>query len=263
MGFIAIPHIEDSEQCYYYHSIDFPDGSSVVGDWDLRNRFDEYTGGVKLKDKVVLDVGTASGFLAFEAEKRGAEVISLDMPVDGDWDVVPGAKSDVVNVEDQLLARLNDANACKRIASIQRMRKGFFYAHSKMNSSVRFYESGIYGLSADVGFVDVSIVGSILLHLRDPFLALQRVASVTKERIVIADLCQAGFVAEIGQRPVLEFLPSASCDNPNAWWRLSPLALTRMLDVLGFSVEFERTSMFLFKGRENRVCTLVARRVRV
>lgn len=263
MGFITVPKVLDSEQCYFYHSMNFPDGSSVVGDWDLRNRFEEYTGEVKLGGKVVLDVGTASGFLAFEAEKRDASVISLDMPVDGDWDVVPCAKNDIVHIEDQLRARLNDRNSSKRISSIQKMRKGYFFAHNKMNSSVRFYESGIYGLSADVGFVDVSIVGSILLHLRDPFLALQRVASVTKERIVIADLCQAGFLAQVGQRPVLEFLPTAECDNPNAWWRLSPSALTRMLDVLGFSVEVEHAGMFLFKGKENRVCTLVARRVRV
>lgn len=198
MGYITIPHIADSEQCYFYHSMNFPDGSSVIGDWDLRDRFEEYTGEVRLGGKVVLDVGTASGFLAFEAEKRGAQVISLDMPVDGDWDVVPFAKNDIVDIEDQLRARLNDANASKRTSSISRMRKGFFFAHSKMNSSVRFYESGVYGLSADVGFVDVSVVGSILLHLRDPFLALQRVASVTKERIVIADLCQAAFLAQVG-----------------------------------------------------------------
>lgn len=263
MGFIAIPVVTENSDCFFYHSMDFPDGTSIVGDWDLRGRFDDYTGHVDLKNKTVLDVGTASGFLAFEAEKRGAQVISLDMPIDGDWDIVPYAKEPVADIEAQLQARLGDKNFNKRTTSIARMRKGYFYAHRKMNSNVRFFESVVYGISEELGFMDVSIVGSILLHLRDPFLALQKVASITKERIVIADLCQQAFVKQANQRPLLEFLPNANLDNPHAWWRLSPIALNSMLGVVGFEVESEQTNTFLFKGRELRVCTQVARRVRV
>ena len=47
--------------------------------WDLRGRFDEYIGGVDVAGKSVLDIGTATGFLSFEAEKRGARVVSFDM----------------------------------------------------------------------------------------------------------------------------------------------------------------------------------------
>lgn len=207
MGFITIPVVTENSDCYFYHSMDFPDGTSIAGDWDLRGRFDDYTGQVDLRNKTVLDVGTASGFLAFEAEKRGAQVISLDMPIDGDWDIVPYAKEPVADVETQLRERLGNKNKNKRTSSIAMMRKGYFYAHRKMNSSIRFFESVVYGISEEVGFVDVSIVGSILLHLRDPFLALQKVASVTKERIVIADLSPLAFVNLANQRPFLEFLP--------------------------------------------------------
>jgi len=51
-----IPAIED---CRFYHAMDLPQLGFVQGAWDLRGRFDEYIGGVGLKDRSVLDVGTA------------------------------------------------------------------------------------------------------------------------------------------------------------------------------------------------------------
>jgi 2-polyprenyl-3-methyl-5-hydroxy-6-metoxy-1,4-benzoquinol methylase len=64
--------------CWFYHTMDLPDVGTVTGSWDLRGRFDEYVGHVPLAGKTFLDVGTASGFLSFEAEKRGADVVSFD-----------------------------------------------------------------------------------------------------------------------------------------------------------------------------------------
>jgi hypothetical protein len=68
-----IPAIED---CKFYHAMDLPQIGFVQGAWDLRGRFDDYIGGVGLKDRSVLDVGTASGFLSFEAEQRGAHPVT-------------------------------------------------------------------------------------------------------------------------------------------------------------------------------------------
>jgi hypothetical protein len=60
--------------------VDFPDGSIAEGHWDIRGRFDEYIGHYPIKGKTVLDVGTATGFLAFSAEKAGAaHVAALDV----------------------------------------------------------------------------------------------------------------------------------------------------------------------------------------
>ena len=63
--------VRDPQDCHWYHTIDPPSGS-VTGEWDLRNRFDDYVGHVDLSGKRVLDIGTASGFLTWEAERRGA-----------------------------------------------------------------------------------------------------------------------------------------------------------------------------------------------
>jgi 2-polyprenyl-3-methyl-5-hydroxy-6-metoxy-1,4-benzoquinol methylase len=68
-----IPSITD---CRFYHAMDLPQIGFVQGGWDLRGRFDDYIGGVRLKDRSVLDVGAASGFLSFEAEQRGARSVT-------------------------------------------------------------------------------------------------------------------------------------------------------------------------------------------
>ncbi|HKP45629.1 MAG TPA: hypothetical protein VJT50_03455, partial [Pyrinomonadaceae bacterium] len=72
--------IEKLEDCFFYHAMDLPKFGLVPAHWDLRGRFDEYTGGIDVRGKSVLDVGAATGFLSFEAEQRGASrVLSFDM----------------------------------------------------------------------------------------------------------------------------------------------------------------------------------------
>ena len=71
-------HVPDIASCCWYHSLDLPEGT-VRGQWDLRGRFSHYVGHVPLGGRRVLDIGTASGFLTWEAEKRGAEVVSFDL----------------------------------------------------------------------------------------------------------------------------------------------------------------------------------------
>src|SRR5687767_13478815 len=67
------------EDCQFYHCMDFPKGESVKGPWDIRGQFEQYIGSYPLAGKTVLDVGTASGFLAFSAEKAGAKVTTLEL----------------------------------------------------------------------------------------------------------------------------------------------------------------------------------------
>src|SRR5215472_7673160 len=71
--------VTDLGECIFYHTMDLPGFGSVRGNWDLRQSFGDYTGGVDFAGKSTLDVGTASGFLSFEAERRGAAaVVSFD-----------------------------------------------------------------------------------------------------------------------------------------------------------------------------------------
>src|SRR6478736_6007586 len=77
------------EDCFFYHTMDVPGYGTIPGPWDLRGHVDAYLGGVDLRGKRVLELGTASGFVCMEMEKRGAEVVAFDLSEDYDQDLVP------------------------------------------------------------------------------------------------------------------------------------------------------------------------------
>ena len=63
----AVPWpVPEKSFCQFYHSMTFPSGDEITGHWDIRGRFDQYIGRYPLRGKTVLDLGTASGFIAFE-----------------------------------------------------------------------------------------------------------------------------------------------------------------------------------------------------
>src|SRR5438876_64896 len=86
--------LNDLADCYFYHSMEIPGYGLVEGPWDLRGGVDDYLGGVDLHDKRVLEIGTASGFLCFTMEGRGAKVVAYDLSEEQSWDVVPYAQYD-------------------------------------------------------------------------------------------------------------------------------------------------------------------------
>ena len=71
--------VTELEECYFYHSMEIPGYGLVEGPWDLRGGVDDYLGGVDLNGKRVLEVGTASGFLCYTMEGRGADVVAYDL----------------------------------------------------------------------------------------------------------------------------------------------------------------------------------------
>ena len=107
----------------------------------------------------------------------------------------------------------------------------WWYLRKAYGHSARAVYAPVYDLPPDLGRYDVSIFGSILLHLRDPFTALEQAASVTDDTIVVVD--RLVVPAEDIDRPVLFWNPTQSA-NPNGWWLLPPGVVTDMLDVLGF-----------------------------
>ncbi len=84
-------HVEDPSDCLFYHVMDLPGIGEVGTGWDLRKTIDSYLGHFKFSGKRALDVGSASGYLSFEMEKRGATVVSFDMDSGSRWNIVPFA----------------------------------------------------------------------------------------------------------------------------------------------------------------------------
>src|SRR4051794_11145058 len=72
--------VADIDRYYWYHAVDLPDGITTPGMYDYRGKLDAFQLPERMDGMSVLDVGSASGFWAFEFERRGAQVTSVDLP---------------------------------------------------------------------------------------------------------------------------------------------------------------------------------------
>jgi SAM-dependent methyltransferase len=240
-------HIADLSDCWFYHSMDLPGIGEVRGQWDLRPTIDAYLGRLDYAGKRVLDVGTASGYLSFAMEGRGAEVVSFDIDSFERRHVVPYAQPRPDGIS-------ADEAAVLMGQELVRLRRGYWLAHRVLGSRARVCYGDISELDADaLGAFDVVILGMVLPHLRDPFAALASVARLRARAIVIAQ-----------QMPQTEeaigyFLPEAGRhDLYDAWWSLSAAGLTRMLGVLGYEVTRAETCQHACPARgdsETEACT--------
>jgi SAM-dependent methyltransferase len=244
--------VTDLSECHFYHCMDLPGYGAVAGEWDLRGGESDYLGAVDFSGKRVLEIGAASGHLTFWMERAGADVVAYDLSPRHSVDVIPYARTDVSALD----ARLAE--------HIDRLNNGFWLAHSVYGSRARLVYGTVYAIPPQVGTFDIGVVGSVLLHLRDPFLALQNVTRHVRETIVVAENTPLfgrlpGAGRALGR--FLYFRPrAAKCDPPVTWWRLSPRAVQEMIAVLGFEHSDVRFHRQLFRGRSRRLFTVIGRR---
>lgn len=200
------------DECYFYHTMDVPGHGTIKGEWDLRGSVDDYLGNFDFKGKRVLDVGAASGILSFHIEKQGAEVISFDLSENFDWDIVPFSENN------------NEIARSERRRHLRRINNGYWLCHQAFQSKAQMVNGVVYNIPHSIGAVDVAVFGSILLHLRDPFLALENAAALAKEAIIVADISPyRKFASKFKRNP--RFMPrSMSPDGiTDGWFRLPPL----------------------------------------
>jgi hypothetical protein len=208
--------VDDLNDCFFYHTIDIPGHGTAFcpWGWDLRGREREYTGGIDFQGKRVLEFGTASGFLCFYMEKQGAEVVACDVCEHDSVDIVPSARCNYRTVE----VTIKDM--------VRQLNNSFWFTHRAFQSKAKVVYSSAYFLPDEVGQFDICTFGAILLHLRDPFRALQKGLERTRETVIIADM-----LPKI-DGPYMEFLPEAG--NLGGWWAISPGILVKMIAELGF-----------------------------
>ena len=225
----------------------------------FKGKEDQYLGNVSVNAKRVLDVGTASGHMCFWMEKMGADVFAYDLSPYDDWDIVPYFNNNLaehVELRRRHLGLINNS---------------FWFAHGILSSKSKVSYGRIYDLPKNLGQFDVVLVGSILLHLRDPFLALQKVSALVSDVLVVTDVMpgQRSFLSKLSNKLLfgkkhrqMEFLPNASTNKPlETWWNLSPELITEFLKVLGFTKI--NTSYHQQKGRKNKtkkMFTIIAKR---
>jgi len=242
--------VERLEDCFFYHAMELPGFGLIPAHWDLRGRFDEYIGGVSLQGKSVLDVGTASGFLSFEAEKRGARrVVSFDQR--------DGAQQKFLPFKHKPYSRDHEKWAAEYRAEIERWKNAYWLAHRLLNSKAEVFYGDIYDLPVGLGPFDVAIVGSVLEHLADPITALASVARVTSETIIIVTpLIDT-------EEPTARFEGRAS--NPDAdftWWVYSLGVYREVFGMLGFEIASVTRAQFyyMYGDRFEERSTIVATR---
>jgi len=165
------------EDCFFYHTLDLPGHGVVRGSWDLRPGIDEYLGSIGLCGKRVLDIGTASGFVCFHMERQGAEVVGYDLSPEH------AHLQNVVVYPHDDLRRL----AAEYSSLIHLVNNGWWLAHGALGSSARMVYGSVYDVPAGIGTVDAAVFGCILLHLRDPFLALASPLRMVRETVVVTE----------------------------------------------------------------------------
>jgi tRNA (mo5U34)-methyltransferase len=202
----------------WYHTLELAPGLETPGWFDLRPVLGGFPLPGSLTGERCLDVGTFDGFWAFEMERRGAaEVVAIDVLDPARWDWPAGSEM------------------ATRAAIGERKARGagFELAHRALGSTVERRELSVYDLDpAEVGRFDLVYVGSLLLHLRDPVGALERVRAVCRGRLVLCDAVDAG-LARLYRRP------AARLDGLGRpwWWKPNPRGLARMVEAAGFDLE--------------------------
>ena len=221
-----------AEDCEFYHTMEVPGHGLVRGQWDLRDGVDAYLGGVDVRGKRVLEVGAADGYLGFQMEERGAEVVGYDLSDRETWDVVPFARTD------------HRAFADSRKGMIRRLNNGYWFCHQAFGSRARIVFGSVYAIPESIGPVDVATFGSILLHVRDPFLALQNALRLTRETAIVTEpIWDPELLQDAKAGPALArhggaamfFAPNHEHTAPlDTWWSHTPDLIRRFLGVLGF-----------------------------
>src|SRR3954463_16061916 len=82
--------LADASRYYWYHAVDLGDGLVTPGIYDYRETISHFGFPENMSGMTVLDVGSATGFFAFEFERRGARVVSTELPSLRDLDRFPG-----------------------------------------------------------------------------------------------------------------------------------------------------------------------------
>jgi SAM-dependent methyltransferase len=187
----------------WYHTINLPAGVTTPGAVDLREVAARMLP-ADLSGKRALDVGTFDGFWAFEMERRGAEVVALDVERVEAAEWPPASRSEMERRAREWGVDLG---------------RGFKLAAELLESRARRVICNVYDLDPEAidGPVDFAFSGAILLHLRDPVRALERVRSVLQPQgeLRLMEPLSLALTVRAPRRPSAVF---RAADSGFGWW---------------------------------------------
>jgi 2-polyprenyl-3-methyl-5-hydroxy-6-metoxy-1,4-benzoquinol methylase len=195
-----------------YHKFDVGSNLVIDGEYDMTKYLHHYGIPEDLTGKTVLDIGTSTGFFAFECARRKAQVTAIDL-----WDGI----------------------------LFNKFREAF-------DLDVRYVQKSIYELDATFGQFDLVICGSLLLHLRDIVGAIERIRSVCQGEAIIATAAMEdgqfddkAYCEFIGSKTI------DKAGEYWVYWRLNATALEKMLLAAGLS-KASRVSQFIVESEPGK-----------
>lgn len=203
----------------WYHTIELPEGVVTPGKYDLRGALRRVPLPASLAGRRCLDIGTHDGFWAFAMERRGAEevvAIDLDDPDAYDWPRPVPALTDEV-----------------RTANAERL-ESFRIAHAALGSSVQRRSLSVYDLSPEaLGRFDFAVIGTLLLHLRDPSRALSAIAGVLDGELLVNDVISLSLTLLRPRTPAAKLM---GVPGLPFWWSPNLAGLRRLVISAGFEI---------------------------
>jgi tRNA (mo5U34)-methyltransferase len=187
----------------WFHSIDLGDGVTTRGaksKADLAVEMD-VTFKHSLVGKSLLDIGAWDGAFTFEAERRGATVTAADGFM---W------------------AGLGWSSKAP-----------FDLAHKAVRSKAKTFVMDVVDMTPRrVGAHDVVLFLGVLYHLQHPLLALERLADITKEMLVVETVTELNDLPF----PAMKFYPRDELDHDASnWCGPNVECVSEMLRTVGFS----------------------------
>jgi tRNA (mo5U34)-methyltransferase len=190
------------ESLNWFHQIDFGDGLLSPGAIKLSKiqRCNEIIfGRVDVTGKSVLDIGCWDGAYSVEAVKRGASrVLATDHYV---WHSIAD-------------------------------RKCFELARTHLAPSIEALDIDVSDISIErLGTFDIVLFMGVFYHLRHPFEALERIAKIATECLVV----ESRLLRTFTRNPVMRFYPNSELDgDATNWWAPNRACVEAMLRDLGF-----------------------------
>jgi len=185
-----------------------------------------------LRGKTVLDIGAFGGWYSFEAERRGASrVVALDYyswAIDwqklGPYQAAERAAGRIPNAY-QLPDHVIDEVGQPGRSAFDATKKALGSAVEPVLGRVEEYDPGEP--------FDVVLFLGVLYHCEDPLGTLRKVASLTKDRLIVET---AGvYVPACEDKAVWEFYGDDSANQDiTTWWAPNDKALVDMLKAVGF-----------------------------
>ena len=184
-----------------------------------------------------------------------SEVVVFDLPFGAAPELVPFPQIDMVE------AQRSGAH------SMNRLRNSWWYVKSQLGYAAKAVYTDIYNLPSDIGRFDVAVFGALLLHLSNPFRALQQAAAFVDDALIVTEVDSAPSLPSL-QRDMPEH-PAIAVFNDGPlpsgivhWWSFGPRAIVKMFERLGFEdIRIDthvppgmlgKTNLFTVVGRRKR-----------